>query len=70
MWILSIDNASNRKGNGVRIVLRGLYDLLLEQYLNFEFKDNNNQAKYEALIFGMILTLEMDVMCLKTRKDS
>jgi len=41
-WILSVDGSSNTKGRGVRIVLQGPNDLLLEQALCFGFKPSNN----------------------------
>lgn len=43
---------------------------MIEQTLEFEFKVNNNQAECEALIVGMVLTLEMSASKLKAKSDS
>lgn len=50
VWLLSVDGFSNLKGSGAGIDLEGPGDLLIEQSLMFEFKANNNQKEYEALI--------------------
>lgn len=69
-WELSMDSAYNIKGSIVRIVLEGSGDLVIEQALKFWFTTRNNQAEYEALIVGMILSLEMDATRLKVKVDS
>lgn len=65
-----MDEASNIKGNGTRIMLEGPDELLIEQSLNFEFKARNNKSKYETLIADMSLTLEVGPSTLKARNDS
>lgn len=42
VWTLLVDGALNQKGSGTKIVLKGPNDLLIENSLRFEFKDNNN----------------------------
>nr|KYP76256.1 Retrovirus-related Pol polyprotein from transposon 17.6 [Cajanus cajan] len=69
-WILSVDGASNLGGSGAGIVLEGPGGVLLEQSLRFEFRANNNQAEYEALLAGMALAKEMGAMSLSARSDS
>lgn len=49
-YTLLVERASNLKGIGVGIVQEKLDNLLIEQWLKFEFKASNNQAKCEALI--------------------
>jgi len=44
--------------------------LLIEQALQFVFKDSNNQGDYEALIAGMLLTKEMGAKGLLPKSDS
>jgi len=44
--------------------------MLIEQALRFAFKANNNQAKYEALIVGMLLDKEMGARSLLEKSDS
>lgn len=51
-------------------MLEGAKNLLLEQYLKFEFKACNNQYDYEAFITSMNLAIEMGVLSLRARSDS
>jgi len=44
--------------------------LLIEQALRFAFKANNNQAKYEALVAGMLLAKELGAQSLLVKSDS
>jgi len=44
--------------------------LLIEQFLQFAFKASNNQAKYEALIAGMLLAKEMGAKGLLAKSDN
>lgn len=68
--MIYVDDASNIKGSDTRITLEGLGDILIEQTLKLEFIANNNQAEYEALIIGMILTFEMWVFRQRAKSDS
>ncbi|RDY13379.1 hypothetical protein CR513_01709, partial [Mucuna pruriens] len=49
-WFLSIDGASNQSRSGIGVILEGHDEVLVEQSLWFEFKANNNQVEYEALL--------------------
>lgn len=69
MYVIHNDT-SNLKGSGVDIMLKGLDNLLIEQSMKFNFKDSNNQAKYEALIADMALALEVGTSNLKFKSDS
>jgi len=69
-WVLSVDGSSNQQGNGAGVILEGPHRLLIEQALRFAFKANNNQAEYEALIFGMLLAKEMGAQNLLAKSDS
>lgn len=51
-----IDDVDNMKGSGVRILLEGFENLLIEQSLKFKFEASNNKAKYKAFITSMTLT--------------
>lgn len=55
IWILHVDDSSNTRGSRVGVVLEGLRELLIKQFLRFHFK-TNNQAKYEVLIASLTLT--------------
>ncbi|RDY00385.1 hypothetical protein CR513_16444, partial [Mucuna pruriens] len=58
-WILFIVKAFKQQGSKVGIILEGLDRVLLEQSLHFNFKANNNQAKYETLLARMYLAWEI-----------
>lgn len=58
-WTLPVDEAYNVKGSGIIIVLEGPNVILIEQALKYKFRASNYQKDYEALIVGMILSLEM-----------
>jgi len=69
-WLLSVDGSSNQQGSGAGIVLEGPNGVVIEQALHFAFKASNNQAKYEALIAGMLLAKEMGAQNLLVKSDS
>jgi len=60
-WVLSVDKATNSKGNGVGIILEDSQGALIEQSLHFAFRASNNQAEYEALIPGMLLAKDLGI---------
>lgn len=49
---------------------KGPYNILIEESLRFEFKANNNQIKYEAIIVGINLAIEMGTLSLKAKTRS
>ncbi|RDX91081.1 hypothetical protein CR513_26985, partial [Mucuna pruriens] len=51
--------ASNKRGSGTGVILEGPNEVLIKQSLHFNFKANNNQAEYEALLIGMKLAGEL-----------
>jgi len=69
-WVLLVDGSSNQQGSGADVILEGPHGLLIEQTLRFAFKAKNNQAKYEALITGMLLAKEMGAQRLLAKSDS
>ena len=60
-WVVFVDGSSFVRGGGVGVILGGPGKVMIKQYLKFEFKASNNQAKYEAIIAGLNLALEMGV---------
>ena len=60
-WTLCIEGLSNNKGNGLRVILEDINGVFVEKSLRFIFKTINNQAEYEALIFGLKLAKELGV---------
>jgi len=69
-WVLSVDGSSNQQGSGAGVILEGPNRVLIEQSLRFAFEARNNQAEYEALIAGMLLTREMGARSLMAKTDS
>ncbi|XP_014493263.1 uncharacterized protein LOC106755592 [Vigna radiata var. radiata] len=69
-WSLYVDGAAGRASAGAGVVLEGPGGFLIEQSLVFKFKAFNNQAKYEALIAGLALALDMGAQSLTCRTDS
>ncbi|RDY04814.1 Gypsy retrotransposon integrase-like protein 1, partial [Mucuna pruriens] len=69
-WYLSVDGSSNQTGSCAGVILEGPNRVLVEQSLHFDFKANNNQAEYEALLAGMRLALEIEAKRLVAKSDS
>jgi hypothetical protein len=55
-WRISFNEACSRSRSGVGIVLVNLGKIVYPHAIKLEFACTNNEAKYEALIQGMILT--------------
>ncbi|XP_068474796.1 uncharacterized protein [Phaseolus vulgaris] len=69
-WVFSVDGSSNKQGSRAGVILEGPNELLIEQALRFAFKANNNHAKYEALIVGILSAKEMGAQSLLAKSDS
>ena len=69
-WILHTDGAVNNEGAGAGIVLVSPEGHRLLNAIHFTFLLSNNDAKYEALIGGLRLALEMKVRKLVIKVDS
>ncbi|XP_065017249.1 uncharacterized protein LOC135643811 [Musa acuminata AAA Group] len=69
-WILHVDGSANSKGAGAGLVLRAPDRRSFERSLRFGFRATNNEAKYEALLAGLRLALEMQVVALHVHTDS
>ena len=55
LWKVYTDEASNRKGAGVGIVLITPKKLIMEKSLRSGFSATNNEAEYEALLAGIAM---------------
>ena len=69
-WVLSTDRASNSIGTGIGIVLEAHLGLKIEEARRLNFQVTNNEAEYEALIYGLELVKHLGVKLLKVRLDS
>ena len=57
-WVLNIDEASNKNGAGIGIVLKNSYGVLIEEALGLENNLTNNEVEYKALFYGIELALQ------------
>jgi len=60
-WIISFDGTCSRSGRGVGIVLKSPDKVIYPCVIKLEFPCTNNEAEYESLIQGMIISLEMNI---------
>ena len=61
--------ASNREGAGIRIIIESSSGVIIEEAFRLEKQMTNNEAKYEALIYGLELALKLGVQNLKVLFD-
>lgn len=64
-WSLIVEGASNMQGAGIGIVLVTLDVSTIEATVKLDFHASNYKAKYEVLIFGMLMVLRVKRMCLQ-----
>lgn len=70
LWFLLVDESSNLKRIGARIMLEWPGEVLWEQALCINFQDRNNHTEYKALTVEMKLTREMGATHLQARSNS
>ena len=69
-WKVYVDGAVNYRGSGVGQVLISLERIMIEIFLRLGFSDTNNEAKYEALLVGMIMVQKMSEKAVEVFADS
>ena len=67
---MNIDEATNKGGAGIGIVLENSLGVLIEQAVRLEEKMTNNKAEYEALLYKLELALRVGVQHLNINLDS
>ncbi|XP_062104043.1 uncharacterized protein LOC133815192 [Humulus lupulus] len=70
LWTMYTDGASNSQGAGIGVVLEAPSGLKIEEAIRLEQSAMNNEAEYEALIYGLELAREMGIQRLNFRGDS
>ena len=70
LWEVYTDEASNRKGAGIRIVLITSKKLIMEKSLWLGFLATNNEAKYETLLAGVAMVKQLGEEAMKLYSDS
>ena len=58
-WELYVDGAANQRGSGMGLVLVSPEKVTIEKSLRLNFSVTNNEAKYEALLRGMMMVQKM-----------
>ena len=69
-WTLRVDGASQSSGSGVGLLLQSPTGEQLEQAILLGFPASNNEAEYEAILFGLDLALALSVSRLRIYSDS
>lgn len=69
-WVLFFDGSMCSQRQGVGCVIRPPNQLENELFIQLEFECTNNQAKYEALVSGLDILIEMGVRRVEIFGDS
>nr|GEV12905.1 reverse transcriptase domain-containing protein [Tanacetum cinerariifolium] len=69
-WILFMDGSSCADGSGAGLILTNPEGTKFTYALRFKFEVTNNEAKYEALIAGLMIAEQMGVKNLQANVDS
>ena len=69
-WVLKFDGSSTKKSGVARIVIISQKGIKTIISFNLAFKCTNNQAKYEALIIGLEILLELGAQEVRIIEDS
>ena len=69
-WELYIDEAANQKGSGVGLILVSPEKIIIEKSLRLGFSATNNEAKYKALLMGMMMVQKIGGKAVKVFSDS
>ncbi|KAL5578611.1 hypothetical protein UlMin_011053 [Ulmus minor] len=69
-WIMNTDGASNKHGAGIGIVLENSSGILIEESMQLNGAMTNNEAEYEALLYGLELALRLGVHRITINLDS
>jgi ribonuclease HI len=69
-WELYFDGSSCGVGQGLGVIIISPNGAVFETSSRLEHYCTNNQAKYEALLFGLQMLQSMEVKCVKAFGDS
>ncbi|GAA0162201.1 hypothetical protein LIER_18343 [Lithospermum erythrorhizon] len=69
-WKLYVHGASNEKGYGAEILIKGPEGEVFEYGLRFSFKATNNEAEYEAMVTGLEIAQTLKIKRLLVQGDS
>ena len=60
-WILNTDGASNKEWARIKVIIKSSSGVVIEETFRLEKQMTNNEAEYEALIYGLELALKLGV---------
>ncbi|KAL5543582.1 hypothetical protein UlMin_007366 [Ulmus minor] len=69
-WIMNTDGASKRHRAGIGIILENSSGILIEASMQLNGTMTNNEAEYEALLYGLELALRLGVRHITINLDS
>ena len=69
-WMMYFDGSLMKKGTGVGLVFMSPLGVRMRYMVHLHFPSSNNVAKYEALINGLCIAIELGIRCLNVRGDS
>ena len=69
-WTMYFDGSQMKKGTGVGLVFVSPLGVCIRYMVHVHFPSSNNVAKYEALINGLRITIELGIRRLDVRGDS
>ena len=64
------DGSLMKTGVGVGLLFISPLEVHMRYMIRLHFAASNNAAKYEALVNGLQITIELGVRCLNVRGDS
>jgi hypothetical protein len=69
-WTIFFDGSSRKQGGATGVVLLAPHGDQIKYMVHLDFKETNNMAEYEALLFGLSTTLSLGVRQLLVKGDS
>jgi hypothetical protein len=70
LWTMYFDGSLMKTGAGAGLLFISPLGKHLRYVIRLHFPASNNVAKYEALVNGLRITVELGVRCLDARDDS
>ena len=69
-WTMYFDGSLMKKGAGMGLVFMSPLGVCMRYLVHLHFPSSNNVAKYEALINGLCITIELCIRRLNVRGNS
>jgi hypothetical protein len=69
-WAVFVDESSNSKGSGARVIIENDEDIVVEISPGLSFHVTNNTAEYESCLVGLRITRDLGAIKVKIFTDS